>query len=855
MNPAVYKEKRDTLLDILDRICQIDGIDPRYQTEFVTTRRKCLENQFNIALVGEFQGGKSTTFNTFCDGREISPRGAMVKTSACRLTAQNLSDPDKAEYAVVNWKTPYELIIGFIDLIKSYFLDDPKLKDRFTTLNDAGKPTPMNSTELAMELKLDERRDRTLIQTALNEQWKIYTQNKNDFDEEKLDLLYISLLVINFYDSASIKSLRGNTNLSIDKIQKLITFPKDWNHRWGKGDPAAFSAEETAFCFIGSITCMIHSPNLERLGCTVTDCPGLFASPWDTAVAENAMRDADAILYLMGGIKAMQLQETKILKRIRQINMANKLFFAVNMRSNKAIVKSNIIPANIGTLNSIGFTLTADEIKIYQAFLAFASAFGKQYLNGTLDERSKESFLSLSKDLGGASEQSSDKSWTGLVQQALGALGVSFEEIIKLGNLITPEYVEAAARYSEMAALLDDIEKYILDHKAYSILVPNGVDRAIDSLIKIKADLQQKEDDAELEKSQAEAEAQIAQNNLAEFQKQAYEIIEKSFQPGVYALLKHNFYNNVLLASIDMVSTDAAIQIERRLKHRYDLLIKQAGQRNLEIREIVEPEMAQAINQNVTSLSASWIVNIKDNSDNVSEAYDNSIIREITRINEQLDRKWEALKTTKRLEGLTITLPSGNPIDDKSIFEAFQRSGSPAGAIDDFWSPIGKSMIRGILLRIAAFPFTALFESVNRTWAVIRDLFNIKGEDIFENPQPAETGMSSDAKAIKEKIVNQLNSFFNKTEEREKLEAQILAYLQEIGRQYQTTYRQILEEQKATLQKNLGESMERFNMQFERRKKIAADAHALRVEKITPSLDEATAFRKTVIELTGDNAK
>ncbi len=47
---------------------------------------------FKIVLVSSFQGGKSTIFNTLCGGRELSPTGFGLKTSAAVAEAHFLDD-------------------------------------------------------------------------------------------------------------------------------------------------------------------------------------------------------------------------------------------------------------------------------------------------------------------------------------------------------------------------------------------------------------------------------------------------------------------------------------------------------------------------------------------------------------------------------------------------------------------------------------------------------------------------------------------------------------------------------------------------------------------------------------------
>lgn len=103
----IFNKKREELLgllgnadEIVDRLNDTGDFpsvsnDLRFQIN--TTRQRCHEGLFSIALIAAFQSGKSTTLNAFADGREIAPRGlggGGVKTSACLVKVQN---PDEGE--------------------------------------------------------------------------------------------------------------------------------------------------------------------------------------------------------------------------------------------------------------------------------------------------------------------------------------------------------------------------------------------------------------------------------------------------------------------------------------------------------------------------------------------------------------------------------------------------------------------------------------------------------------------------------------------------------------------------------------------------------------------------------------
>ena len=90
----------------------------KYREELERIKKKSQEDQFEIVLCGEFQGGKSTTFNAICDGRDLSPRGlggGGIKTSAAIISAQNISDENENERAEISYKTKNEFSKNICD--------------------------------------------------------------------------------------------------------------------------------------------------------------------------------------------------------------------------------------------------------------------------------------------------------------------------------------------------------------------------------------------------------------------------------------------------------------------------------------------------------------------------------------------------------------------------------------------------------------------------------------------------------------------------------------------------------------------------------------------------------------------
>ena len=75
--------------------------------------------QWNLLIVNGWGTGTASLFNAFCDGKDISPMGGMVRPSGCPISACPISS-DKREYAEVEWKSDKELLELMSDIIKPY---------------------------------------------------------------------------------------------------------------------------------------------------------------------------------------------------------------------------------------------------------------------------------------------------------------------------------------------------------------------------------------------------------------------------------------------------------------------------------------------------------------------------------------------------------------------------------------------------------------------------------------------------------------------------------------------------------------------------------------------------------------
>ena len=124
-----FDAKRTELLNLLNKSDEIvdrlnqSGYFPSetgYLRNIInTTRQRCHEGLFSIALIAAFQAGKSTTINAFADGREIAPRGlgtGGIKTSACLVKVQNPNQSEK-ETVKITWRSHKDLLLRLDEIL------------------------------------------------------------------------------------------------------------------------------------------------------------------------------------------------------------------------------------------------------------------------------------------------------------------------------------------------------------------------------------------------------------------------------------------------------------------------------------------------------------------------------------------------------------------------------------------------------------------------------------------------------------------------------------------------------------------------------------------------------------------
>jgi hypothetical protein len=651
MTPEVYECKRNELVMLLDEVIGLLDTIPVLEVnrdkigdELRRTRRRVFENQFTIALMAQFQGGKSTTFNALCDGMEISPRGTQLKTSATVISAQNTLDDGEDGTAEVVWRSERELLLVFGDLILPHLRRDSP--DRF------GDCVGVEHLAAKLEFTQDNEadafsRNADLFKAALAKEWDLYRRNKAGYTPDALDALRIGSLVCHHYASEAMRTLRRTADFRVEDIGELVRFPKYWEERWEKCDAMEFTEREPAFAFIREVRCKVRSGNLARTGSVIIDCPGLFASRYDTMVARDILSRADAVWFLCGG-KALGESELGMIREVVKIR-GDRPFFTINMSgAPRHLIAEHIRPADAAYLRQqAGLEVELEEFRLYHALLALCAAQGEKLLRGEIDAHSKSAIGDLYARMNGEAPDSVETALADTIRDQLHALKVpelkTFSGLDRAG-------VDAARSVSGITDILSAIEGEAVRRKAASILVHNGAARVEREVRGFEGELKAIEDNAALTTDQARAEYAKAEKALKDFHGFVTDEMERihlndSFIDGELA---GDYWEKVMVAAVDNSAKKAGAIINDLPKKYLILSPDEATVKNVileEYRNEVEALGMQWQNLALAGRNEKFTHLLKDKVDS---------------LNRQIHERWNlAMRSASRLEALSE--PSVSP--------------------------------------------------------------------------------------------------------------------------------------------------------------------------------------------------
>lgn len=858
MNAEQYSHNKDVLLDILSDILKIEMLPKSHRTEFEHISRKINEDQFSIALIGEFQGGKSTTFDALCDGREISPRGNNIKTSACRIRTTNISEETK-EFALITWKSDSELI----QTISSVLTTIPP--EYFVTSEDSQREEQADNTQdfsYTEYIQLSNPYHRSIILENLN-----HLEGERISDETR-DIILIAKLILANYEEA--KKIREETNFPIAEAMQYVVFPNNMVERYdsGKHDVSCFEFAESLFAFVETVDCYIHSKALKRLGCTFVDCPGLFASDYDTSIAVQTMCSSDATLYLLGGEKQMGQEDKKAIREIMKIGrtgnkdyIGEDVFFTINQR--KPLDQTSFIGLDLSEINQIGFK--KDKLPLYNALLFYYAQIGQSFLDGSLDDITLKKFMNRAKEGVSFSQR-----WIRRVNDAiLKITDVDSDEDLTVNNL-SYESVEAVRSLSQSKALFSSIEDYIVEKKAHSILIDNGAKKVQNGLSAIEASLEAKEKSAQTDVATKAAEFQHARQEYDIFLAEADDLISSAFPKKEYTIYvkdsyKDYFLDESVVSEIAFTTTVNLIDYMKKgstkwrsLKHLTGggtLSKEKKKQYEAEFKEDITVLFTEAFKATITPVITKWITTLYAGND-----FRFDTIRERAReLGKTIQDRWKQLSTEIPLLN-ELSLPN---IEDQipqctNQDVTFDNHNISAGMVDHTSQLAVGDALDEIIAQIVSFVTYWVVVSILDVYitfgfaiiiGIIMEILVYYG---WRNPK--EYHSVSDFKKKELALYNELKDRIRYALSQEQTYEQV-CFNQEKGmiktvntilNGYKSFYMNELKSKEHELESAIKEQEKLYNGTRENLVKIAAEAKIVRKEKIQPLIKKIDSFVKKV---------
>ena len=828
MDPKRYESHRNRLVDLMDKGLALPTLPDKTRARIRELRRKALEDQFRLVLVGEFGSGKSTTFDALCDGRAISPWGLGLKTSACVLTAQNLADPNEPERCQIEWRDKRRLVEGFAD----------QTLRELSALAPTRFQVTLSREQVGSALDLDIAEDLELARKAIALELDRWRSNKSAYKTEDLDVIRFAALVAQHWGSSELSQHRALKEVSVAELELLITFPTNWESQWSAGDPRCFTATETAFVFIESVVCRVHAQGLERLGCAVVDCPGLFASTWDTGVATRAMQDADAIFYLINAGKGLPQSDLNALQFIRDHDWQDKLFYGLNMRQNaKRTIVERIAPDIASKLESGGFEVPEDGLMLYHAALGLLACQGRSLITAPerFDRHSRDVMVAKARaqDCRG---ETPEAVWGEMVQDMMHVLRVPERQDI--ADTPDADSVDICRRVSGLDPMFDRVERFVLGRRARSILIDNGCEPIGAGLDEFDGDLKGKEAAATQTLEQHRKEVGAAREAVADFRRRASDLVEPLTVESTDAALFADFWDSHM-------HTLAQEMASRSSERTYEEVL--TGWRvtkavfSSEVKRGVEQDIAQIVSQEFDKALKAHLMVWADQvqrGDNIT--YNALIGSRVQTISRRMQEEWSRLTDrSSMLDGISLPSLSGSLMNDASKMHAGR---AVAATVDlNFLERMGVDgrMIVALVTSVTG-AIVASLSAGPVGWAIlIIGVISVAIWSIFAEPTRT---------TVTNKLTRQILDGFNAklNSDRKKIQDEAAPQLSVFRRAYIEAFKAISEDVQKTLDGRVAVRDALFQGAQAERDRVAAEARAYRLGTIDPLRAEIAAFAADV---------
>lgn len=404
----------------------------------------CKFGKYKVLIMGDFQSGKSTTLDAFCDGRHICAIGRGTATSAVPVYATY----SEKESMTIHWRQKNQFIVIF-DKIKQYLQNfdwESFDLDEFHSREDL-----FNAIELLRN-----------------------STNCPNVGEGDAKFLMLCSFILVYYGTRELQEKKSSLQF-ISEISNITKFPDNGESIWEKSGIEKFTIDDALFIFIDYVECFIPSSTLKELNCTVIDSPGLFNSSYDTMVTETAMKEAHAIMYILPYHKGIGMDECKSLYTIKNnySDVHRKLFIVNNLiltddnefyDSNCRQIKSMFGPQK--------------HVYQYDGRLAYLTQLKKLYSLGLALDKDYSYLMSVAK-----------KGFSGVINNK------TFNDFDDAWAYHTKKYeledthLEEVLEICGFKGITNALKQFIADNESYAVIVSNGLHPMRNELISVKNSL------------------------------------------------------------------------------------------------------------------------------------------------------------------------------------------------------------------------------------------------------------------------------------------------------------------------------------------------------------------------------
>lgn len=804
MDARTYEQRRDKLVQLIDKALELGAIPMKTYAALDSVRRKVYENQFRIVLVSGFECGKSTTFNLLCGGQEISPRGLMIPTSATVVSAQNTLDDALVGKANVVWRTDRELTSVFAKYLLRYFRElEP---ERFKNVNQADQLCDMlcYPADILLLKRVVRKMSADVKAAGVTE------------DAERNALL-MAHLIAEYYESPWISEQKKRADFTVENLARMICFPEDYHRQWIGVYPCVFSAEESAFVFIRQVHCYIRSENLKRTGSIIIDCPGLFASSYDTSVALDVIENADAVWYVLNG---RGLGESDI-ESIKQVVAAkpNGVFFTVNLSGNtERNVREQILKDYARRIESVtGRKIECGDFSVYHALLGLSAVEAEKLKNGTIDEHTISEIKRIARYFGSGATTPEDALNDAVTKALVNTYGVSMREAAKLDLFANDGGVKQCLEKSGIEDIVAKVENEVVAKKARSILIDNGARKAVELIGAVESDLKVAEDLAKENEDKMQAEFEDAEERLAQFVAFCEQELDVLRGGTTDRVLAEDYWQQVIESSVDEVAEKSARAIARC---NLNELRKELNEQiiNDTFADVVKPK------------AVAWADRIKTGK---HELFDDLVGRHIRQIIKNTSQKWELVIQD---QPILAGLPSPSPVGGTEVMNAELIDSVVAkapGVSSDVVVGATVGVAVGALIGSFVFPFVGTYLG-GTIGGIIGAVF---GGGVGEDAREQQI-----YQGVKQSLLVGIYEPQRKSEIIAKQAKRIEALRMGIIREFKAAF----EQPRNALAERHERALNLFNEQSGRRARIAEEHRRFRTEKLEPLRLEIAAFENDV---------